>query len=113
MDLNCVFQISASHFLTDYHGKCENMHGHNYKLIVTISGQIQKDGMVMDYKEIKKITEQEIIEKLDHHHLNDIIPSPTSENIAVWIWNKLIDRLPLIKITVYETENNYCEYYGK
>lgn len=110
--LNVVLNFSASHFLTQYHGKCENLHGHNYKLIVTTEGKLKKDGMVMDFKKIKEIVNEKVISILDHTHLNDIIKNPSSENICIWIWNKLKKDLPLNKITLFETENNYCEYNG-
>ena len=111
--LNVKFTFAASHFLTEYHGKCENLHGHNYTLIVSIIGPVKKDGMVIDYKEIKKIVNGKVVEKLDHSHLNDTIKNPSSENIAVWIWNHLKNDLPLKKIKLYETDNYYCEYEGK
>lgn len=113
LTLNVRFEFAASHFLTKYHGKCENLHGHNYKLIVTIKGPLQDDGMVLDFKIIKKIVESEIIDKLDHHHLNDIIENPSAEHLSIWIWEKLEGKIPLKKITVYETDNYYCEYEGE
>ncbi|MFH1218733.1 MAG: 6-carboxytetrahydropterin synthase QueD [Candidatus Peregrinibacteria bacterium] len=111
--LNKVFHFSSAHFLTKYKGKCENLHGHNYKLIVTIEDDLKDDGMALDYKEIKDITNKEVIEELDHISLNDIIENPSSENLCIWIWDKLSPKLPLKKITLYETENSFCEYSGK
>ena len=112
MDLSCTFQFAASHFLTKYHGKCENLHGHNYKIIVTIRGEIQQDGMVMDFKIIKQKVNEKVIDILDHSHLNDTMENPSAENLAIWIWEKLKNDLPLTKIGVYETEDYYCEYDG-
>ncbi len=112
MELSCIFHFSASHFLTKYHGKCENLHGHNYKLIVTIEGEVKNDGMVMDFADIKKIVNEKILNSFDHSHLNEIVENPSSENLAVYIWDKLKDDLPLKKITIYETENCFCEYKG-
>ncbi|NIA01942.1 MAG: 6-carboxytetrahydropterin synthase QueD [Nitrospirae bacterium] len=111
--LNVKFDFAASHFLTKYHGKCENLHGHNYKLIVTIEDIVKDDGMVIDYKEIKKTVNENVIDLVDHKHLNDIIENPSSENILIWMWEKLKEKLPLIKLTLYETENYFCEYEGK
>jgi 6-pyruvoyltetrahydropterin/6-carboxytetrahydropterin synthase len=111
--LNTVFHFSSSHFLTKYHGKCEELHGHNYKLIVTIEDKQKKDGMVIDYKIIKKTVTENVIDKLDHRHLNEIIKNPSSENICIWIWKILKKLLPLKKITLFETDNYYCEYEGK
>ncbi len=112
--LNVVFRFAASHFLTKYHGKCEALHGHNYKLIISIKGKVKSDGMVLDFKLIKKTVEEKVICKLDHTHLNDTISNPSAENIAVWIWKNLKKNLPQIsRITVFETEDYYAEYEGK
>lgn len=113
MELSCVFHFASSHFLTKYHGKCENLHGHNYKLIITIEGAIKEDGMVMDFKLIRNAVNDHIIEHLDHKHLNDIIENPSAENTAIWIWEHLHKHLPLKKITIYETDDYFCDYYGK
>lgn len=113
MELSCTFQFAASHFLTKYHGKCENLHGHNYKVIITITGEVQEDGMVMDFKLIKESVNKNVIDPLDHTHLNDTIENPSAENLAIWIWDKLKNELPLSKIVIYETEDYFCEYYGK
>lgn len=113
LKLSVNFGFAASHFLTNYHGKCENLHGHNYKLVVTVEGEIGTDGMVIDFIEIKKIVNTEVVDKLDHKHLNDIVENPSSENIVIWIWEQLKNKLPLKKIALYETENYCCEYEGK
>jgi len=110
--LNVKFDFASSHFLTKYHGQCEELHGHNYKLIVQIEDDIKKDGMVIDYKIIKKIVNEEVIYKLDHKHLNDILENPSTENLLIWIWDKIKNKLPLKKLTLYETENYYAEYEG-
>ena len=111
--LNTVFHFAASHYLTSYHGKCEKLHGHNYKLIITIKGAVKADGMVMDYKEIKKTVKEKVIKKLDHSNLNDRFENPSSENVSIWIWDELKDLLPLSKVTLFETENYFCEYEGE
>lgn len=113
MQLSRIFNFSASHFLPNYDGKCENLHGHNYKVTVTIQGEVQPNGMVLDFKKIKDIVSENAIDKLDHTNLNDLLENPSAENTAIWIWNSLKNKLSLKKITVYETENCYCEYYGE
>ncbi len=113
MELSCVFHFAASHFLTKYHGKCENLHGHNYKIIVTIEGEVQEDGMVMDFKIIKGVVNEKVIDKLDHTHLNDLLENPSAEILSVWIWDQLKNDLPLKKIAVFETEDYQCVYEGK
>ncbi|PIR55044.1 6-carboxytetrahydropterin synthase QueD [Candidatus Peregrinibacteria bacterium CG10_big_fil_rev_8_21_14_0_10_36_19] len=112
MQLSCAFRFAASHFLTKYHGKCENLHGHNYKIIITIEGPVKEDGMVLDFKIVKEVVKEKVINILDHTHLNDTIENPSAENLSVWIWEKLKNDLPLKKVGVYETEDYYCEYEG-
>ncbi len=105
--------------------KCANanFHGHNYELIVTVKGEIDKNtGCVFDLKQLSNLLKSTVISKLDHKNLNldvdfleDIIP--TAENIAVAIWNEIeakinSNRCQLHKIKLIETENNYVEYYG-
>jgi len=103
--------------------KCNNYHGHghNYVLEVVVEGEIdEKTGYVIDLKVLKKIIIENVIRKVDHKHLNldvdfmkDVIP--TAENIAVKIWDQLVDKIPngrLYKIKLSETENNYVEYFG-
>lgn len=102
-------------------GKCNspNYHGHNYELVVKVSGEIdQKTGYVIDTKELSYLLQQHILEKFDHRNLNlDTIEfknlNPTAENIAIVIYNLLrpyIAQHHDLKITLYETERNYVEY---
>lgn len=104
-------------------GKCsyENFHGHNYELIVKILGDINpKTGMVMDLSDLKKIIKIEVEDLLDHKNLNLDIPHfkdtiPTTENLAIFIWNKLNSAIKLdceLSIVLYETPRNYVEYSG-
>jgi 6-pyruvoyltetrahydropterin/6-carboxytetrahydropterin synthase len=114
LELSTTFKFAASHFLTKYHGKCENLHGHNYKVIITIEGPIKEDGMVLDFKEVKSIVNKKVIDKIDHTHLNDLLENPSAENLAVWIWGEIKDSLPMLKrIKVYETEDYSCTYGGE
>ncbi len=104
-------------------GKCNNpnYHGHNYELIVKITGEIDSQtGYVMDTKLLKDLVEKEIIEKFDHKNLNldteefELL-NPTAENIAAVIYQILRPEIPAyhkLGITLYETERNYVEYNG-
>jgi len=105
-------------------GKCNNPngHGHNYILEVIVAGEVDSQtGYVIDLKVLKEIIHNYVISKVDHKNLNldvDFLKGkiPTAENIAVGIWNQLVDKLPsgkLYSIKLYETENNYVEYKGK
>jgi 6-pyruvoyltetrahydropterin/6-carboxytetrahydropterin synthase len=103
--------------------KCNNFygHGHNYDLEVTVKGIPDPEtGYVIDLKELKDIMTEEVIEKVDHKHLNydvDFLQGiiPTVENLCVIFWKILKDKLPsgqLHKIKIHETDDSYCEYYG-
>ena len=105
-------------------GVCSNpnYHGHNYNLIVKVTGDINPDtGYVMDINLLKAIIEEAVIKRYDHRNLNldveDFKDSiPTAENIAVAIWNLLrarIDQKYGLKVVLYETERNFIEYEGK
>jgi 6-pyruvoyltetrahydropterin/6-carboxytetrahydropterin synthase len=94
--------------------KCFNLHGHSFKVKITVDGPINEMGWVMDFSELKKICSP-YIEQLDHSYLNEIegLENPTSENIAIWLWQRLRDQLPeLNSIQVMETCNSGCDYYG-
>jgi len=102
-------------------GLCNNpnYHGHNYRLVVKVTGEIEPDtGYVIDLKIVKEIIEEEVMQRLDHKNLNlevaefrDLIP--TAENIAVVIYNlvrKRLDRNYDLQVRLYETERNFVEY---
>ena len=126
--------FSASHRLhnpelsdeenTKLFGKCNNPngHGHNYTLEVVVAGEIDPyTGYVIDLKELKGIIIEHVIKKVDHKNLNldvDFLKDkiPSAENIAIGIWEQLVDKLPtgqLYSVKLYETENNYVEYKGE
>jgi len=89
--------FDAAHFLADYHGKCERMHGHTYALAVTLEGEIQDNGLVIDFALLKQIIKNRILNKLDHQMLNDVIKNPSAERIAVWVWDQLCDLKKILK----------------
>lgn len=125
--------FSASHILRnlnlskenneDIFGKCNNFHGHNYYLEVTLCGTPDKtSGYVMDLKELKRILNDEIISKVDHKFLNEVEmfedTIPTTENIAMIFWNIIKDKIhrdnvKLYSIKIYETEKNIIEFRGE
>jgi 6-pyruvoyltetrahydropterin/6-carboxytetrahydropterin synthase len=125
--------FSASHRLNNeklskeenkkIYGKCSNAygHGHNYILEVIVAGEVDPvSGYVIDIQLLKQIIKQNIIDKVDHHHLNFDVEFmkgiiPTTENFAVAIWNELVNKIPsgkLYSVKLYETEKNYVEYKG-
>ena len=104
-------------------GLCNNPngHGHNYVLEVTLSGEVCNDtGMVFDLKELKKLIQREIIDKVDHKNLNvdvDYLKGiiPTAENLAIKFWELLEPKITkgrLHEIKLYESERNYVAYRG-
>jgi len=104
-------------------GVCSNpnFHGHNYDLVVKVTGDIDPDtGYVMDMKILKEITDQFVIQKFDHKNLNIEVEefrllNPTAENIAIVIWNILrekIDSRFSLSVVLYETERNFVEFSG-
>jgi 6-pyruvoyltetrahydropterin/6-carboxytetrahydropterin synthase len=113
MQLTKIFTFDSAHFLPNYHGKCENMHGHTYKMEVTIEGKPNPDdGMIMDFKKLKEIVNEKVIEKLDHKLLNDIVDNPSAEFLAMWSWDQLKNDVNLKQIKIYETPNSYVTYEG-
>lgn len=107
------FTFDSAHFLKDYHGKCEHMHGHTYRMRVTVEGPVQKNGLVMDYLDIKKIVNEKVVDKLDHSNINDILEYSSSENICIWAWEQLKADLPqLVEIRLWETATSFATYDG-
>jgi len=111
--------FSAAHNLREYKGQCERLHGHNWKLQVSlISEKLDNLGMVMDFRDAKKRIE-EIIKKYDHTYLNEIedfkIKNPTTENISQIIYAELINNLPpgvkVGKVTTWESERCGASYF--
>jgi 6-pyruvoyltetrahydropterin/6-carboxytetrahydropterin synthase len=112
LDVSRDFDISAAHHLVDYEGKCKNVHGHNYKLTVTVRGSIDpKTGMVIDYGELKRIVTP-VVDLLDHHELNEAtaLKKTTTENLLFWIWDKLEENglENLHSLTLAESDKTRC-----
>jgi 6-pyruvoyltetrahydropterin/6-carboxytetrahydropterin synthase len=105
-------------------GKCNNpnYHGHNYELIVSLTGEIDPEtGYVMDVKFLSDIIKEEVEDQFDHKNLNLDVPdffdlNPTAENIVVVIWNKIRKRIKKeldIEVVLYETPRNFVTYKGE
>lgn len=104
-----TFYFDAAHFLPDYQGKCERLHGHTYRLDVEACGDIGKDGMVLDFNQLKEIVADEILSKLDHMDLNKLVDNPTAENILEWIWRRLSAKLDLARVRLWEGQGKWVE----
>ena len=108
------FTFDAAHNLKWHKGKCKNVHGHTYKLQVFVKGELNKNGIIIDLKDIDNIVKKEIIEILDHDYLNNILENPTVENLIIWIWKKLEDKLNgLYELRVWETPKSFAIYTGE
>jgi len=114
--------FAAGHYLRDYKGKCENPHGHNYKVRVTLAGdRLDHAGLLLDFKDLKDVM-KETIERLDHQMMNDVEPfttlNPSAENLARYFYvetNKKMTsltnaRVHVKEVTVYETDTTTATY---
>jgi 6-pyruvoyltetrahydropterin/6-carboxytetrahydropterin synthase len=114
-------QFDAAHQLRDYPGKCANVHGHTYKMVVCIEGEkISEMGILYDFFDLKQLM-QEVFDQLDHRFINEIAPyneiNPTAENMAYQIYQTLKHRLAeqnpqlqLAYVEIWETPNCSARY---
>lgn len=106
------FFFDAAHNLPRYAGKCEHLHGHTFRLRVTLRAPLDTwSGMAFDFMDLKRIVDERIVKILDHAYINEIIANPSAEFISVWVWRKLSD-LPLHEIKVWETPTSFVSYSG-
>lgn len=114
--------FAAGHYLRDYKGKCENPHGHNYKVRVTLRGtELDKAGLLLDFKDLKEVMKG-VIDRLDHQMLNDIEPftslNPSAENLARYFYQQAGARLKVLThgrvsigdVTIWETDTTTARY---
>src|SRR5512136_2846299 len=114
--------FAAGHYLRNYKGKCENPHGHNYKVRVTLEGQqLDKAGLLLDFKDLKDVMKH-VIDRLDHQMINDIEPfkvlNPSAENLAKYFYDEADVRLTATTngrvhvrdVTIYETGKTPATY---
>lgn len=134
------FDFEGAHALMGYDGKCKNIHGHSYRLFVTVKGRVltsqesPKSGMVLDFSLLKKIVNQHVIEKFDHallmredaplleelksHYCSTMsLPfQPTCENLIIYIAQLIKEHLPkeleLFSLKLYETATSYVEWFA-
>jgi 6-pyruvoyltetrahydropterin/6-carboxytetrahydropterin synthase len=116
--------FAAGHSLREYKGKCENVHGHNYRIQVTVEGEkLNRIGLLVDFVDLKRAVRQ-VSEKLDHQFINDVEPfttlNPSAENIAKYFYDEVSKILNLNgfnehpvrigQITVWETDTSIAVY---
>ncbi len=115
--------FSSGHYLRNYYGKCENPHGHNYRVLVTLIGETLDDGgLLLDFKLLKNVL-RPAVDYLDHQMINDLDPfttlNPSAENLARYFFEKTAEemftltngRVRVKDCTVYETDTSFARYY--
>ncbi|TET94358.1 MAG: 6-carboxytetrahydropterin synthase QueD [Desulfobacteraceae bacterium] len=120
-ELRVITQFAAAHQLRNFKGKCEKLHGHNWRIEVIVEGEKLNDaGLLIDFKEVKDDTNR-ILEELDHSFLNELSQfkdqNPSSENIAAYIFEKLSSKLndnqiKVTKVTAWESDSASTSYLG-
>ena len=105
-----TFTFEAAHQLPWHEGKCRNLHGHSYRLEVTVEGPIGDHGIVVDFADIKRVVERDVIDAYDHRYLNDLLDNPTAELLAAEIW-KTVEAadLAVSRIRLWETADSFVE----
>ena len=113
------FSFEACHHLPYYKGACHNIHGHSYKLDVTVGGEVIEDknnekcGMIIDFKDLKEIVNR-VVNHLDHSDLNEYFENPTAEtmvnDIGIIISHNLPNNIYLVSVKLWETDTSYAEY---
>jgi len=114
--------FAAGHYLRNYKGKCENPHGHNYKIRVTLAGkELDKAGLLLDFKDLRDVMKH-VIERLDHKMINELEPftvlNPSAENLAKYFYDETNGRLRsttsgrvwVKTVTVFETDTTTATY---
>jgi len=122
-EVSVEYTFAAGHALRGYKGKCENVHGHNYKVQLVLGGeQLDSTGMLMDFVEVRKVI-KERVERLDHRFLNDLAPfdklNPSAENLAKYFYEQTsaqlhqmtTGRVRVKDCTLYETDTSFARYY--
>ncbi|MDD5491849.1 MAG: 6-carboxytetrahydropterin synthase QueD [bacterium] len=120
--LKVIKTFSAAHNLRDYKGKCETLHGHNWKVEVEVQGKkLGKSGMLIDFHDLKRIVTEELA-FLDHTYLNEVSPfdkiNPTSENLAEYLYHEMAADLAkqnakILRVTVWESDTANASYQEK
>jgi 6-pyruvoyltetrahydropterin/6-carboxytetrahydropterin synthase len=105
-----TFRFEAAHQLPWHEGKCRQLHGHSYRLEVTVSGPVGPHGIVLDFADLRSTVERAVIDRYDHRYLNDLMDNPTAELIAHEIWKALeAADLAVTRIRLWETADSMVE----
>jgi 6-pyruvoyltetrahydropterin/6-carboxytetrahydropterin synthase len=110
-----LFDFEAAHELPNHPGKCRHLHGHSYRLGVTVDRPIDPvSGLAIDFSDLKAVVQREVVDVLDHRYVNDVVENPSAENMTVWMWRRLEPALPgLVEIELWETRRCAVVYRGE
>lgn len=118
-EISVEYSFAAGHALRGYKGKCENVHGHNYKVQVSVAGeQLNSAGLLMDFVDLRASIKT-LVERLDHRFLNDLPPfdriNPSAENLAKYFWEAIEPQaraqgLRVEAVTIWETDTTSATY---
>jgi 6-pyruvoyltetrahydropterin/6-carboxytetrahydropterin synthase len=98
------FRFEAAHQLPWHEGKCRNLHGHSYRLDVSVEGPLNEQGIVVDFADVAAVVQREVVDRYDHTYLNDLLDNPTAELLAHTIWKSLeATGLAVAAIKLWET----------
>ena len=104
------FTFEAAHQLPWHPGKCRELHGHGYRLEVTVEGPLNEQGVVLDFDEVEAVVAREVIARYDHTYLNDLLDNPTAELIAQDAWKRIeAAGLAVSRIRLWETADSMVE----
>lgn len=108
--VTCSFTFEAAHQLPWHPGKCRRLHGHSYRLEVTVDGPVGDQGIVIDFDDVRAVVTREIVDRWDHQYLNDFLDNPTAELMADDAWKRLeAAGLALGGLRLWETPTAYVE----
>jgi 6-pyruvoyltetrahydropterin/6-carboxytetrahydropterin synthase len=115
MELSVDFHFSASHALPGLSADAGRLHGHNYILTVVVAGPVDPEtGVVVDFDGLDQAVREEILERVDHRHLNTLLVTPTAEVMLAWFWSLLAPRTPLLSaLHLQETPRYRATYRGE
>jgi 6-pyruvoyltetrahydropterin/6-carboxytetrahydropterin synthase len=109
-----TFSFEAAHQLPWHSGACRELHGHGYRLEVTVGGPVNADGIVVDFADVRDVVRREVIDQYDHKYLNDILDNPTAELIAQDAWKRLeAGGLRVVRVRLWETAECFVEIVGE
>jgi 6-pyruvoyltetrahydropterin/6-carboxytetrahydropterin synthase len=108
--VTCSFTFEAAHRLAWHPGRCRNLHGHSYRLDVTVSGTLDHNGVVIDFDRLSAIVDEEVMARFDHRDLNEVIDNPTAELLAHEAWRLLADAgVALTALRLWETTTSWVD----